>query len=118
MLARCQEIVEFRNQPEVAASLNPPNLNDAVLMPAHIHVTGDIRVHEIGWVGEDLWLVNTLFSMLCTLDHDYSFVCTHQLSYSSPPMLFDRTYRNAQFLPRSARSGVICHSLRLASIGA
>ena len=69
-----QEIVEFRNQPEVAASLNPPNLNDVVLMPAHIHVTGDIRIHEIGWVGEELWLVNTLFSMLCTLDHEYSFV--------------------------------------------
>src|SRR5206468_1621550 len=31
-------------------------------------------VHEIARVGEELWLVSTRFSCLCTLHPDYSFV--------------------------------------------
>src|SRR5262249_22602994 len=37
-------------------------------------MTGDIHVHEMAWAGEELWLVNTRFSCLCTLDEGYSFV--------------------------------------------
>jgi uncharacterized protein (TIGR03032 family) len=37
-------------------------------------VTGDIGIHEIAWAGDELWLVSTRFSCLCTLDPDYSFV--------------------------------------------
>jgi uncharacterized protein (TIGR03032 family) len=37
-------------------------------------MTGDIHVHEMAWAGEELWLVNTLFSCLCTLDEGHSFV--------------------------------------------
>src|SRR5262249_52310919 len=29
---------------------------------------------EVAWAGEELWLVNTRFSCLCTLDPGYSFV--------------------------------------------
>src|SRR5262249_19865549 len=38
------------------------------------HVPGDIGVHEMAWAGDELWIVNTRFSCLCTLDPDYSFV--------------------------------------------
>jgi hypothetical protein len=31
-------------------------------------------VHELAWAGEDLWVVNTRFSCLCTLHPNYSFV--------------------------------------------
>src|SRR5262249_32790478 len=37
-------------------------------------VTGDIGVHEMAWAGEELWIVSTRFSSLCTLHPDYSFV--------------------------------------------
>ena len=43
-------------------------------MPRSYHVTGDIGVHEIAWSGEELWVVNTRFSCLCTMSPDYSFV--------------------------------------------
>lgn len=38
------------------------------------HVTGDILAHEIAWAGDELWIVNTRFSCLCTLDARHSFV--------------------------------------------
>jgi uncharacterized protein (TIGR03032 family) len=41
-------------------------------VPRSCHVTGD--VHELAWSGDELWMVNTRFSCLCTLHSDYSFV--------------------------------------------
>ena len=35
--------------------------------------TGDIRIHEIAWVEDELWAVNTRFSCLCTFDAEHSF---------------------------------------------
>lgn len=69
-----REIVEFHNQPAVAARLDPPNVNDVVLVPRNVHITGDIRIHEMAYVRGELWVVNTLFSALCTIDGPHSFV--------------------------------------------
>lgn len=67
-------ILEFRDQPAVAAKLDPPGKHDACYLPRAAHVTGQIAVHELAWSGEELWVVNTRFSCLCTLHSDYSFV--------------------------------------------
>lgn len=67
-------IWDFRNQPDVARKLEPPGKHDAVFLPRSCHFTGDIHVHEIAWGGDELWLVNTRFSCLCTLDRAHSFV--------------------------------------------
>lgn len=62
---------------------------DSFYVPRRMHVTGDIAGHEAAWgvnpdangsvpVGDDLfrslWVVNTRFSCLATLDQGYSFV--------------------------------------------
>ena len=65
---------EFHDQPEVARRLEPAGRHDACFLPRHTHVTGQIAVHELAWVGDELWVVNTRFSCLCTLDPRYSFV--------------------------------------------
>jgi uncharacterized protein (TIGR03032 family) len=67
-------IREFHNQPPVARQLEPADKHDAAFLPRHSIVTGQIAVHEIAWVGTELWVVNTRFSCLCTLDPNYSFV--------------------------------------------
>jgi uncharacterized protein (TIGR03032 family) len=67
-------IWEFRNQQDVARSLEPPGRHDAAFLPRNCHFTGNIQVHEIAWGSTDLWIVNTRFSCLCTIDHDHSFV--------------------------------------------
>jgi uncharacterized protein (TIGR03032 family) len=69
-----REVWDYRNQPAVAPKVDPPGKHDACFIPRKIHVTGDIRIHEIGYVGDELWMVNTRFSTLCTLSEDTSFV--------------------------------------------
>jgi uncharacterized protein (TIGR03032 family) len=64
----------WHNAPALASQLDPSDRHDACFVPRSSHVTGDIRVHELAWAGEELWVVNTRFSCLCTLHPGYSFV--------------------------------------------
>ncbi len=65
---------ELRDIPAVAQKLSPPGQYDACYLPRRIHITGDIDIHEMAWADDgDLWLVNTRFCCLCTLDPDHSF---------------------------------------------
>jgi uncharacterized protein (TIGR03032 family) len=64
----------LRNAPDIAPRVEPAGQHDACFLPRSSHVTGDIGVHELAWVGDELWVVNTRFSCLCTLQPDYSFV--------------------------------------------
>jgi uncharacterized protein (TIGR03032 family) len=65
---------ELHNMPAVARKLEPPGKHDACYLPRRIHVTGDIDIHEMAFAGNgELWIVNTRFGCLCTLDADHSF---------------------------------------------
>lgn len=64
----------LRDAPDIAPRIEPAGMHDACYLPRSCHVTGDIRCHEIAWAGDELWIVNTRFSCLSTLDPDYSFV--------------------------------------------
>lgn len=68
------EILVFQNQPAVIPRLDPPDRHDACFMPRHSHTTGDMRVHDLAYAGDELWIVNTRFSCLATLDDAHSFV--------------------------------------------
>ncbi|MGH7965707.1 MAG: DUF4915 domain-containing protein, partial [Candidatus Binatia bacterium] len=64
----------YRNLPAVAQKLEPPGKYDACYLPRRVHVTGDIDIHELAWDNkEELWVVNTRFCCLCTLDANHSF---------------------------------------------
>jgi uncharacterized protein (TIGR03032 family) len=67
------EVWFVRNVPDIAAKLNPRGRYDACYLARASHFTGDVQGHEAVWVGGELWLVNTLFSCLCTLHERYSF---------------------------------------------
>jgi uncharacterized protein (TIGR03032 family) len=69
-----RHVWEYRNQPEVARKLQPPGKHDACFLPRRSHVTGDIRIHELAFANDELWIVNTRFSCLAVLDEDHSFV--------------------------------------------
>jgi uncharacterized protein (TIGR03032 family) len=64
----------FLNAPDIAPRVEPAGQHDACYLPRSSHVTGDIAIHEMAWAGDELWIVNTRFSCLCTLHADYSFV--------------------------------------------
>jgi uncharacterized protein (TIGR03032 family) len=68
------EVWTFRNQRDVAAKLPPERTHDAAFLPRRRHYSGDIRIHEIDWIADEVWAVNTRFSCLCTFDREHSFV--------------------------------------------
>ncbi len=89
------EIAEFRNMPAVAKRLNDPPRHDAVYLARRGHITGAIDIHEMAWDGKgDLWFVNTLFSCLCTLDAESSFVPRWRPSFVSHLAPEDRCHLN------------------------
>jgi uncharacterized protein (TIGR03032 family) len=68
------QVWEFVDVPAVIGKLEPPGRHDACFLPRSCHVTGNIQVHEMDWgAGNELWVVNTRFSCLCTLDGSASF---------------------------------------------
>jgi uncharacterized protein (TIGR03032 family) len=46
---------------------------DSVFLPRNSHITGEINVHDLAWGEGGLWMVNSRFSCICTLQPDLSF---------------------------------------------
>jgi uncharacterized protein (TIGR03032 family) len=101
-----KEIWFLRDAPDIAPQIEPVGRHDACFLPRSSHVTGDIGVHEIAWarragaeVGantaqDELWIVNTRFSCLCTLDAEYSFVPRWRPPFISALAAEDRCHLN------------------------
>jgi uncharacterized protein (TIGR03032 family) len=60
--------------PDLAPRVAPAGRHDACFLTRSSHFTGEIQAHELAWAGGELWLVNTAFGCLCTLDGRHSFV--------------------------------------------
>jgi len=84
----------LRSAPEIAGRVGPEGGNDACYLTRSSHVTGEIQVHEMAWVGKELWLVNTAFSCLCTLDRKHSFVPRWRPPFVSALAAEDRCHLN------------------------
>ncbi len=93
-LGTAYQIWDFRNVPAVAAKLEPPGKHDACYLPRKIQITGNIDIHEMAWVGEELWFINTKFSCLCTLDNANSFVPRWRPNFITGYDLTDRCHLN------------------------
>lgn len=86
---------QYRNLPAVAAKLEPPGKHDAAYLPRRIHVTGDIDIHELDYAADgELWVVNTRFCCLCTLDPEHSFTPRWRPSFVSAYAPEDRCHLN------------------------
>ena len=67
---------------------------DACFITRSSHYSGMINLHDIAWGNDGLWVVNSSFSCLCTLDPDYSFVPRWQPYFISELMPEDRCHLN------------------------
>lgn len=85
---------EYRDQRGVAPKLEPAGRCDAAFMPRRTFYTGDIRIHEIAWIGDEIWAANTRFSCLCTFDGDHSFVPRWRPPFVSALAPEDRCHLN------------------------
>jgi uncharacterized protein (TIGR03032 family) len=88
------EVWQFRNAPAIAPRVEPAGRHDACFLPRTSLVTGDICVHELAWVGDELWAVNTRFSCLCTPDPNYSFVPRWRPPFVTALVAEDRCHLN------------------------
>lgn len=89
-----KELVHYRNLPAVTAKMEPPNRYDACFLLRAAHVTGDIDIHEMAWIGDELWFVNTSFSCLCTGNGVHSFVPRWRPAFISAFAPEDRCHLN------------------------
>ena len=82
------------NDTAIAPRVEPAGHRDACFLTRSSHVTGEIQVHEMAWTGGELWLVNTAFSCLCTLDARHSFVPRWRPPFISALAAEDRCHLN------------------------
>jgi uncharacterized protein (TIGR03032 family) len=88
------QIWTLRGAPSVAGRIIPEGRFDACFLARSAHFTGEIAIHELDWSGEELWLVNTLFSCLCTLDDVHSFVPRWSPPFVTALVAEDRCHLN------------------------
>lgn len=93
-LGTATSVREWVDQPALAPKIEPEGRHDACFVPRSTHVTGDIAVHELAFAGDELWVVNTRFSCLCTLKQDASFTPRWRPPFITGLSLEDRCHLN------------------------
>lgn len=68
-----REIHFLRAAHDVAATVPPKGFYDGCFLTRASRTTGRIHGHDLAFGSDGLWIVNTLFSCLCTLDGDFNF---------------------------------------------
>jgi uncharacterized protein (TIGR03032 family) len=96
-----RQIWLLRAAPDIAPRVEPHGKYDACYLTRSAHFTGSIQVHEMAWLGEELWVVNTFFSCLCTLGEEYSFVPRWRPPFISRLAAEDRCHLNGLALGES-----------------
>jgi uncharacterized protein (TIGR03032 family) len=89
-----QQIWYLQSAPELAGRIEPVGRHDACYLARQSHVTGNIHVHEMAWGSDRLWAVNTLFSTLCTVHEDFSFVARWKPPFITELAAEDRCHLN------------------------
>jgi uncharacterized protein (TIGR03032 family) len=92
----------LRSAADLAAQIEPPGRHDACFLTRSSHFTGEIQAHELAWAGEELWLVNTAFSCLCTLDGRHSFVPRWRPPFITSLAAEDRCHLNGMAMADGA----------------
>lgn len=89
-----QQVQEYRHHPAAGKRLDASGRHDLVFVPCTSKITGDIRIHEMVYLGNELWCANTRFSCLATLDRDHSFVPRWRPPFISALAAEDRCHLN------------------------
>ena len=93
-VATSDKVWRLHNTRSVASQLEGDGQYDACFLARSACITGEIQAHEMAWAGDELWVVNTLFSCLATLHPRYSFVPRWQPRFVSALVAEDRCHLN------------------------
>lgn len=98
-LATKDEIISFRDSPSLAAHYpKKPETYDALYMPRVKYLTGPVDIHDLEFVGDEIYAVNTLFSCLIKVDANYSFTPVWKPPFISRIASEDRCHLNGMAL--------------------
>jgi uncharacterized protein (TIGR03032 family) len=84
----------LKNDPDLAVQIEPAGSHDACFLTKSGQYTGDISIHDLAWGGQELWIVNTRFSCLCTLSNNYNFLPQWRPQFISAIAPEDRCHLN------------------------
>lgn len=79
---------------EIAPRITPEGEHDIAFLARSCHHSGPLMGHDLAWCGNRLWLVNTLFNGLVTIEDSWSFVPQWQPPFISGWELGDRCHLN------------------------
>ena len=79
---------------EIAPRIAPEGEHDIAFLTRSSHHSGPLMGHDLAWCGNRLWLVNTLFNGLVTIEGSWSFVPQWQPPFISGWELGDRCHLN------------------------
>ena len=89
-----EQIWLLKSAPDIAPQIDPSGTYHDCYLARSSHFSGDIQCHEMAFCGGELWIVNTLFSCLCTLGQRYSFVPRWQPPFITGLAAEDRCHLN------------------------
>jgi len=92
----------LRTAHDIAPHVAPAGRHDACFLTRSSHFTGEVQAHELAWAGDELWLVNTAFSCLCTLDGRHSFVPRWRPPFITALAAEDRCHLNGVAMENGA----------------
>lgn len=84
----------FRANHKIAKTIELRGPYNGCFVPQNSVYTGNIHSHDLAWGEGGLWVVNTLFSCLCTLKESYSFVPRWRPPFVSRLIDQDRCHLN------------------------
>jgi uncharacterized protein (TIGR03032 family) len=79
---------------EIALRIKPEGEHDIAFLARSCHHSGPLMGHDLAWANDRLWLVNTLFNGLVTIEGDWSFVPQWQPPFISGWAAGDRCHLN------------------------
>jgi uncharacterized protein (TIGR03032 family) len=83
---------------------------DSVFLPQASFNTGILDTHEIGWFDKKLWIVNTMFSNLASMDDGVHFKKEWQPQFITEMMPEDRCHLNGLCFENGKPQYVTCFS--------
>ncbi|MDJ1177831.1 TIGR03032 family protein [Roseofilum sp. BLCC_M91] len=96
-IATRHQAIVCANAPTLATDYleNQPGRYDSLYLPRVSYWTGDLNIHDLSFgQQEDIWIVNTRFSCLATLSHDFSFIPRWQPPFITELAPEDRCHLN------------------------
>ena len=94
-IATQDEVLVLTNDPNMAPNYPPkPKTYDGLYLPRALYFTGQVDLHDMAFSKQGLITVNTRFSCLAKMSHDYSFEPIWQPHFISKLTPEDRCHLN------------------------